>query len=272
MVPPNNTTSSETGKYAVVTGASRGLGRAFAEELARRGIPTVLVSSNRSISETCEQFRQTYKVDCEYVIADLTRMEDVLAAAEEINTKHEVFLLINNAGLGGSQAFENTEVERIRRIIGLNVMATSLLTRQLLPNLLRQEKSFILNVSSMAAHTPIGYKMVYPASKAFVNAFSFGLRAEFNDRGLSVSVVCPGAMATSEGIRKRIEQQGFFGKLTLVSPEKVARKSISQTLRRKREIVVNPASYFFSQIVPERIRTFLLTKVVRREVGPEPQS
>lgn len=267
MSIPNNLTSSGTAqKYAVVTGASRGLGRAFAEELAARNIPTVLVSSNHGISEFCEQLRQTYQTDSEYVVADLTREEDILSAAEEINAKYEVFLLVNNAGLGGSQAFENTEVERIRRIIGLNVMATSLLTRQLLPNLLRQGNSFVLNVSSMAAHTPIGYKMVYPASKAFVNAFSFGLRAEFKNRGLSVSVVCPGAMATSEGIRKRIEKQGFFGKLTLVSPEKVARKSISQTFRGKREILVNPVSYFFSQIVPERIRTSLLTKVVRREV------
>ena len=258
--------SGATKKYAVVTGASRGLGRAFAEELAARNILTVLVSSNHGISEFCEQLRQTYQTDSEYVVADLTREEDILSAAEEINAKYEVFLLVNNAGLGGSQAFENTEVERIRRIIGLNVVATSLMTRQLLPNLLRQGNSFVLNVSSMAAHTPIGYKMVYPASKAFVNAFSFGLRAEFKNRGLSVSVVCPGAMATSEGIRKRIEKQGFFGKLTLVSPEKVARKSISQTFRGKREILVNPVSYFFSQIVPERIRTSLLTKVVRREV------
>lgn len=265
-IPNNLTFSGAARKYAVVTGASRGLGRAFAEELAARNIPTVLVSSNHGISEFCEQLRQTYQTDSEYVVADLTREEDILSAAEEINAKYEVFLLVNNAGLGGSQAFENTEVERIRRIIGLNVVATSLLTRQLLPNLLRQGNSFVLNVSSMAAHTPIGYKMVYPASKAFVNAFSFGLRAEFKNRGLSVSVVCPGAMATSEGIRKRIEKQGFFGKLTLVSPEKVARKSISQTFRGKREILVNPVSYFFSQIVPERIRTSLLTKVVRREV------
>ena len=270
MIPPDNSTSSKTGKYAVVTGASRGLGRAFAEDLAQRDIPTVLVSSNRSISELCEQLRQTYRVDCEYVVADLTRKEEVIAAADEINAKYEVFLLVNNAGLGGSQAFENTDMAYINTIIQLNITAMSLLTRALLPNLLRQDKSFILNVSSMAAHTPVGYKMVYPASKAFINAFSFGLRAEFKGRGLSVSVVCPGAMATSEGIRKRIEKQGFFGKITLVSPEKVARKSISQTFRGKREILVNPVSYFFSKIVPERVRTAILTKVVRREVEPKP--
>ena len=73
-------------------------------------------------------------------------------------------------------------------------------------------------------------------------------------------------MATSEGIRKRIEKQGFFGKLTLVTPEKVARKCITQTLKGKREILVNPVSYFFSKLVPTCIRTPILTRVVRREI------
>ena len=258
--------SKSTQKYAVVTGASRGLGRAFAEELAQRGIPTILVSSNPAIADVCDQLRKTYRIECNYVIADLTRKEEVLTAASTINANYEVFLLVNNAGLGGSQAFEKTDVEYIDRIIQLNVTATSLLTRALIPNLLRQGKSFVLNVSSMAAHTPIGYKMVYPASKAFINAFSFGLRAEFKGRGLSVSVVSPGAMATSEGIRKRIERQGFWGKLTLVAPEKVAHKSITQTFRGRREIVVNPVSYVFSKLVPNCIKTTILTRIVRREV------
>ena len=262
---PHFTLSETAKKYAVVTGASRGLGRAFAEELSQRGIPTVLISSNPTVADLCKQLRQTYHTECDYVIADLTREEEVLTAAEIINAKYEVFLLVNNAGLGGSQAFEKTDIEYIEKIIRLNVTATSLLTRALIPNLLRQNRSFILNVSSMAAHTPIGYKMVYPASKAFINAFSFGLRAEFKGRGLFVSVVCPGAMATSEGIRKRIERQGFFGRLTLVSPEKVARKSITQTFRGRREIVVNPISYVFSKLVPNCIKTPILTRIVRRE-------
>ena len=253
-------------RYAVVTGASRGLGKAFAEELARRGIPTVLISSNPAISDLCQHLRQTYHVQSEFVVADLTQEEEVLTAASEINAKYEVFLLVNNAGLGGSQAFEKTDVDYIRKILHLNVMATSLLTRQLLPNLLRQGRAFILNVSSLVALTPVGYKMVYPASKAFINTFSFGLRAEFRHRGLSVSIVSPGAMATSEGIRKRIAKQGLFGRLTLVSPEKVARKSISQTLRGKKEIVVNPFSHLFQKLLPNCIKTPLLTRIVRREI------
>ena len=242
------------------------MGKAYAEELSRRGISTVLISSSPRISVLCEHLHKTYQVECDYVIADLTRHEDILAAADAINAKYEVFLLVNNAGLGGSRKFEKTETEEIDRIIQLNVAAPSLLTHTLIPNLLRQERAFVLNVSSMVAYTPIGYKMVYPASKAFVNAFSFGLRAEFKKRGLSVSVVCPGAMATSKDIRKRIEAQGLLGKLTLVPPEKVARKSIRQTFRGRKEITVTPLSYFFTKLVPSSIRIPILTRIVRREI------
>lgn len=262
----NSTPVFAIGKRAVVTGASRGLGKAFAEELSQRGISTVLISSNPSICDLCEHLRQTHQVECDYVVADLTSQKGVLAAADAINARFDVFLLVNNAGLGGSRAFEKTEITEIDRIIQINVVATSLLTRCLLPNLLRQKRSFVLNVSSMASYTPIGYKMVYPASKAFVNAFSFGLREEFKKRGLSVSIVTPGAMSTSEGIRKRIEKQGFFGKITLVSPEKVACKSITQTFKGKKEILVNPVSHFFSRVVPNCIKTPILTRIVKREV------
>jgi len=251
--------------YAVVTGASRGLGKAIAIELARKNIPLILVSSSDKISIVASEIKEQYQVNCIAIVCDLTQEENVLSLANQINEYYDVFLLVNNAGLGGTQPFEIAPIDYVNAIIQLNVMATSILTRQLISNLLRQKRSYILNVSSMAAFSPIGYKMVYPASKAFIRSFSLGLNAEFKSRGLSVSVVAPGAMATSPDIVRRINGQGFWGRLTLVAPEKVARKSICQTLKGRKEIVVNPLSYFFSQIVPQSIRTFLLTRVVRRE-------
>ena len=257
---------SDSKVYAVVTGGSRGLGKAFAIELSKRGISTVLVSSNESVASLCEELKKKYCVDAQFVVADLTQRNDILRAAEEINRRFSIFMLINNAGIGGSQAFDKVDVAYLEKIIGLNVLAPSLLTKQLLPNLLMQPQSYILNVSSMAAYTPIGYKMVYPASKSFVRSFSLSLRAEYAGRGLSVSVVSPGAMATSQTIRERIEKQGFLGKLTLVSPDVVAAKCIRQTLRGKREIYVNPISCFFSQWIPQCFRTVVLTHIVKKEV------
>lgn len=251
--------------YAVVTGGSRGLGRAFAEELSRQGISTVLISSNERIAEVCEALRTKYNVDSQYVVADLTKEESVLEAARIINERYSVFLLVNNAGIGGTQRFDEVSVERLQQILHLNVLATTLLCRQLLPNLLGHARSYILNVSSLAALTPTGYKMAYPASKAFVRHFSYGLRAEMKGCGLSVSVVSPGAMATSPDICRRIEKQGFWGRLTLSSVERVARKCVRQTLRGRKEIIVAPLSYVVSRLLPASVRTPILTRIVRRE-------
>ena len=81
-------------------------------------------------------------------------------------------MLINNAGIGGSKKFSDASGSYIEKIIQLNVLATSLLTHQLLPNLQKSSKAYVLNVSSLAAFSPIGYKTVYPASKAFIHSFS----------------------------------------------------------------------------------------------------
>ncbi len=252
--------------YAVVTGASRGLGRAIAEELSRRGFNTVLISSNERIAEVCAELKSKYGVDSQYVVSDLTKEAEVLAAADAINERYSVFMLVNNAGLGGTQRFDEVSVERLHLILGLNVVATTMLCRKLLPNLLKHEHSYILNVSSLAALTPTGYKMVYPASKAFVRHFSYGLRAEMKGRGLSVSVVSPGAMATSPDICSRIEKQGVLGRLTLSPVARVARKCVRQTLRGRKEILVAPVSYVLSRLLPASLKTPILTRIVRREV------
>lgn len=250
----------------MVTGASRGLGKDIALELARRGIPTILVGTNERVRAVCDEIVTTWHVRSECYITDLTKRENVLKMAEAINCQFEVFMLINNAGVGGTHGFEEASVEYIENIIDLNVRCTALLTHQMLPNLKRQPKSYILNVGSMAAHTPTGFKTVYPASKSFVLFFSLGLREELKGTPVSVSVASPGAMATNAEVTERILKQGFFGKFTLKSTEAIARKCVRQTLRRKRLIVINPISYWLSSLVPNVLKTPILSRIVRREI------
>lgn len=258
--------NSNARQYALVTGASRGLGKSIAMELARRNIPTILVGTNERVRAVCDEIVTTYHVPSECYITDLTKKRNVLAMAEAINCQFEVFMLVNNAGVGGTKRFEDADVPYLENIINLNVRCTALLIHELLPNLKRQSKSYILNIGSMAALTPTGYKTVYPASKSFVYSFSLGLREELKKTSISVSVALPGAMATNADVVERIARQGFFGKATLKSTQSVAQKCVRQTLRGKRKIVINPLSQFLSAIVPERCRTRMLSKIVRREI------
>jgi hypothetical protein len=218
------------------------------------------------VFEVCDEITSQYHIPSVGFSADLTEPSSIADLAEKVNATYQVFMLINNAGMGGSRRFEEASTQYLESIIDLNTKGTALLTHALLPNLLRQPKAYVLNVSSMAAHTPTGFKTVYPASKAFIHHFSLGLREELKGTPVSVSVCSPGAMATNDEVTARIERQGFFGRFTLKSVESIARKCIRQTLRKKRHIIINPVSYALSSIVPNAIKTPILTRIVKREL------
>ncbi|HBG53548.1 MAG TPA: short-chain dehydrogenase, partial [Rikenellaceae bacterium] len=180
------------------------------------------------------------------------------------------FMLINNAGTGGSIRFEEAGTDYLDRIIQLNIMATTLLTRQLIPNLLAQKKAYILNVSSMAAFSPIGYKTIYPASKVFVHFFSRSLYQEYKHTNLFVSVVNPGPMKTNPEVTRRIEKQGFFSHWGVMDPAKVAAISIRQLFKRDTLIMLgfaNGLNWLVLKLVPIYIRLPLLSRAVKKEIA-----
>jgi short-subunit dehydrogenase len=252
--------------YAVVTGASRGLGKAFAENLAAKNINVILISlPGQHLKELSDRLAASYQIKTDYYEVDLSIPENVLKLTEWLNA-FDIYILINNAGLGGTRKFVEATPAYINTILQVNVTATSLITHQLLPNLLRQPKAYILNVSSMAAFSPIGFKTVYPASKSFIHSFSRGLYEELKDTNVFVSVVNPGAMKTNLDVCKRIEKQGFLGKLTLLDPNKVARHCIIQLFKRDTVIMVNPLSWLVMKILPIWIRLPLMTAAIKKEI------
>ncbi|MGG7036338.1 MAG: SDR family NAD(P)-dependent oxidoreductase [Flavobacterium sp.] len=254
-------------QYALITGASQGLGKSFALELAKRKVNTILVSlPDQNLHALNREIIEKYEVDSSYFETDLSSIENVLLLAKVINENFNVSILINNAGLGGTKMFTEADSNYINSIIQVNVMATSLLTHQILPNLLKQSKGYILNVSSMAAFSPIGYKTVYPASKAFIHSFTLGLNEELKNTSVSVSVVNPGALNTGKEAEERIRKLGVFGRLTLVKTEKVAKNSITKLLNRDAVILLNPFSWLVLRLLPVWIKLPLITRGVKREI------
>ncbi|MGE8555886.1 MAG: SDR family NAD(P)-dependent oxidoreductase [Chryseobacterium jejuense] len=253
--------------YAVVTGASQGLGKAFAEKLAEKDINLILVSlPNQNLTELSQALEEKYHIKVHCYEVDLSVNENVLKLTEWLNSSFNIHILINNAGLGGTKKFTEASPEYINTILQVNVTATSLITHQLLPNLLKQPKAYILNVSSMAAFSPIGFKTVYPASKSFIHSFSRGLHEELKDTNVFVSVVNPGAMKTNADVCKRIEKQGFWGRLTLLNPDKVAARCIRQLFKKDSVIMVNPISWLVMKILPIWIKLPLMTQAIKREI------
>jgi len=186
---------------ALVTGASAGLGEEFATQLAPRLDRVVLVARRKErLTELAESLKARCDIEVLTIEADLSKDEErrrVFGVVEEAGWR--IDLLVNNAGLGDYGDFANSEWERNRAMLQVNVEALTHLCQLFLPTMLAAESGAIVNVSSLASTLPIPDFAVYAASKAYVSSFSEALRMEVRDHGIDVLAVCPGPVKTEFG-------------------------------------------------------------------------
>lgn len=184
---------------ALITGASMGIGEAFADALAARGYDLVLVARSADLLERlATRLHARNGVRAEVVATDLTDPASIerVASAAETAFSH-IDLLVNNAGFGAHGAFEQLDGSKTLGQVDLNVAALVALTHRIAPHMLVRGSGGIINVASTAAFQPVPWMAVYGATKAFVLSFSEALAEEFCSRGVRVLAFCPGATATN---------------------------------------------------------------------------
>jgi short-subunit dehydrogenase len=184
------------GDWALVTGASSGIGEAFARELAFRGRPVVVVARRldrleRLVAEFGGRDRaRAIDVD----LAPAGGVSRLLGCLESAGLS--VDLLVNNAGLGHNGAFSGQPEAALEAMLDVNVRALVALTRALLPSMVARGQGSIVNVASMSSFQPVPYLAVYAATKAFVLSFSEALSVELAGTGVAVQALCPGNIPT----------------------------------------------------------------------------
>ncbi len=184
---------------ALITGASAGIGLAFAQALAERGYDLIVTARRRErLEELAAGLRAKHAgIRVEIVAADLAQSAvPGQIAAETARLGMSVELLVNNAGFGTHGRFESIAPEREREEIALNVAALVALTHAFLPAMLERGRGGVINVASTAAFQPVPWMSVYGATKAFVRSFSEALHEEVHARGVRVLALCPGPTAT----------------------------------------------------------------------------
>ncbi|MFW6135971.1 MAG: SDR family NAD(P)-dependent oxidoreductase [Chloroflexota bacterium] len=224
---------------ALITGASQGLGRAFALECARLGMDLILVAlPDSGLPRVAKGIELLYDVQTPYVEMDLTAPGNPQALVEWISGRGlSVSVLVNNAGVGYNTRFEDSTLDENESCILLNNLALVTITRLLLPELKRHPRAFVLNVASLAAFFPMPFMPVYGPSKTFILNFSVALRSEMRHTPVSVSVLCPNGIRTNAACTQKIEAHGVIGDLVSHDPDQVAACAMKGLLAGKAVIV-----------------------------------
>lgn len=239
-------------QFALVTGASSGIGECFARALAARKQNLILVArSQDKLTALASELRASHGIAAEPVDFDLGVPGAAASLAALLyERKLRVDLLINNAGFGARGKFHELPLDRQSEMLRLNIVALVELTHHLLPGII-ERRGGIINVSSTASFQPVAYTTVYGATKAFVTSFSVGLAEELKLYGVKVVTLCPGGTRTNFG---KASQYG----MTLLpggeqTPEEVVRVALEKLDRGGGMVVPgfkNKAGVFVQRFVP----------------------
>lgn len=245
-------------KYALVTGAAKGIGRSIAWELASRGYRLLLIDADESgLRETVFHFQKTFRsLDIQGLGFDLSRLDRFSEILDWTAGYHgNLEVLVNNAGFGLNGSFETLNLDEQLQIIDVNLKALVKLTYLYLPVLEGEKKKYILNVASTAAYQAVPYFTVYSASKAAVLSFNRALRYELRNSNISLTNLSPGSTDTHfvhrAGMGFSLKQ---LAKKFNMSPDQVARIAVKGLFAGKSEVIpgfTNILNAYLPRFVPK---------------------
>lgn len=254
-------------KATLITGASGGIGEAFARRLAAEKHHLVLVArSENKLRDLCDELMLKHEITAHYVAVDLTDFEaDRRLFDETERNELEIDWLINNAGFGSMGDFAEMELERELEMIGLNVMSLVALTHRYLRKMRERSGGTIINVSSTASFQPVPFMAAYAATKAFVTSFSEAIAEENRPFGIVVTALCPGPTDTNFFDVAHAEAFKMKGMQT---PEQVVETALGGVRRGKAHVISG-----WTNLLGARLGNFvpnsLITKVIGKALRPK---
>lgn len=242
-------------KTALITGASSGIGKSFAEILAKEGYNLILVARRKQkLDELAETLSKQFSVESTVIVADLTEIEQMKVVEETIKSLEHLDILVNNAGFGLSSGFAEGNYERQLDMVNIHVIASYMFCRAAVPVMLKENKGLIINVSSMSGLMTKYGDVTYTTTKAFLIVLSESLQEELRDTNIKIHALCPGMTYSEFHDTKDLEK---FDKSTVprslwMSSKEVASKSLRAARKGKVVYVpgfLNRLSLFFTKMV-----------------------
>jgi short-subunit dehydrogenase len=254
-------------KFALITGASGGIGLEMAKEFAKHGHPLILVARSREkLQQLQAEIEKTYGVKTEILAKDLSQSSSAPELYEEVLRKGwTVETLVNNAGFGLYGAFSEEDLNQEVEMIRLNVLTLTQLTKLFLKGMLERKNGRILNVASTAAFQPGPMMAVYYATKSYVLHFSEAIHEELKGSGVSVSCLCPGPTESDFQKRASINMKiPLFKAARIMSASAVARAGYQGMMKNKAVILpglVNQLTPWGMRLLPRGWVTAIVQKL-----------
>lgn len=253
--------------YALVTGASSGIGFELSRLFAKDKINLVIVARNKEkLEELKKDLEQNFQINAVVIQKDLSGInsaEEVFNEIESLNIT--IKYLINNAGAGDYGNFASADIKRQEEIINLNILSLVKLTRLFLPKLSQIEKSRILNIASVAGFLPGPMMSVYFATKAFVISFSQSISYELSGKNPTVTCFCPSATKTNFENAANAQRAVLF-QSAAANVESVA-KTGYKAMMKGQDIVIygftNRIFLFLADLLPWRVQAFFSSMITK---------
>lgn len=259
-------------KIAIITGATSGIGAAYAKEFARQGYNLILTGRRKEMIErNAQQIRNNYGVKVHILIAELSKQEDLEKVIDFIKDK-KVEVLINNAGFGVTGCYQDTDLTSVCNLAKVNVLVPMRLIHQVLPGMIKRRKGTIINISSEGIYLPVPGNAAYSGVKAFLKTFTEGLFMDLHQTGVKVIAVCPGLTHTDfhEKLGMDPARQINRGLIQWMSPEKIVMESLRDL--KKGRVVSIPGLHTkilacVFQLIPDKLSYQMLYQFSRKQLS-----
>lgn len=253
--------------WALITGASEGLGREFALCAAEAGMNVILAArQGEKLKALADDLSRRYGVKAEVIVTDLSQPQAGSALWQKAAEGRRIGVLVNNAGLGANGAFGTAIAARESAVMAVNITALTELMQSAVQAMKAQDAGRILNVASTAAFMPGPGMAVYHASKAYVLSLSEAVAEELKGTPVTVTALCPGATATHFAADAGIENIAIFRNKGLPSAESVARAGWRAMMAGKRRHVpgaMNKVFAFLPRILPRSLVPAITARFLR---------
>jgi short-subunit dehydrogenase len=256
-------------KWALVTGASQGIGLELARCFAKDGINLVLVArSGARLHELEQEWTAQYQIKIMPIKLDLSverAPENLYELVKETGIR--ISFLVNNAGIGLYGKYQETDIEREHQMIMLNCLALTRLTKLFLEDMLKDNHGNILNLASTASFQPGPYQAVYFATKAYVLSYSEAIAEDLKTTGIKVTALCPGLTASGFIDHAEMGDAGFVKRSGVATAESVAQNGYN-AMRKGKRITVHGLINWFSALIPRFVPRRLVTLSVAMMMRP----